>query len=132
VLVFIYCTDRPGAEEVAAGTLMEHLEYMVASKDNLVYGGMLLASPGEGSTGRLFVLELPTMQAAEDFVASEPYHRAGLFDRVEIRAFRQLWPEPEPGTLEHLLELARERRRDTQRANSAAATGSETAETREA
>ena len=126
MLIFIRCTDRQGAEDVAARNLLEHLEYMVASKDKLVYGGMLPASPGEGSTGRLFVLELPTMEAAEEFAASEPYNRAGLFDRVEIREFRQMWPEPGPGTLEHLLELERDRRRGTQRADTAAGTGGET------
>lgn len=110
MLIFIYCTDRPGAEAERARTRLQHLDYMIANKDRLVFGGMLSAWPGEGSAGRVFVLELPTMQAAEDFLASEPYHRAGLFESVEMRPLRQMWPEPEPGSLAHELELERRRR----------------------
>jgi len=109
MLIFIYCADRAGAGAVRERARLQHLEYMVANTDKLVFGGLLPASPGERGISSIFVLELPTMDAAEDFLAGEPYNQAGLFDSVEIRAFQQMWPEPEPGTLKRALRRERER-----------------------
>jgi uncharacterized protein len=109
MLIFIYCADRPGAAAMLARTRLQHLEYMIANRHKLASGGVLSAAPGGASSGRVFVLELPTMEDAEDFLACEPYYRAGLIDQVVIRAFRQMWPEPVPGTLESELRLERTR-----------------------
>jgi uncharacterized protein YciI len=109
MLVFIYCADRPGAAAVRARVRQQHLEYMLANSDKLVFGGLLAALPGGRSGGSVYVLELPTVEAADDFVAHEPYYRAGVFDTVVTRPFRQMWPEPEPGALESALQVERER-----------------------
>jgi uncharacterized protein len=109
MLIFIYCADRPGTAAMLARTRLRHLEYMIANRHKLAFGGVLSAPPGGSSAGRIFVLELPAMEDAEDFLASEPYYRAGLIDQAVIRAFRPMWPEPVPGTLESELRLERAR-----------------------
>jgi uncharacterized protein len=109
MLIFIYCADRPGAAAVRARTRLQHLEYMLANRDKLVFGGLLFPALPEPSVGSIFVLKLPTMEAAEDFLAREPYHQAGVFDSVVMRTFRQMWPEPAPGILEGELRLERMR-----------------------
>jgi uncharacterized protein YciI len=38
--------------------------------------------------GSMLIVELPDMAAAEAFAEADPYARAGLFERVEIRAWR--------------------------------------------
>jgi uncharacterized protein len=107
VLVFFCCLDRPGASARRRETRAEHLEYMIENQDRLVFGGPVSAVPGEAGVGSVFVLDLPDLGAAWDFLAAEPYYRAGLFESVIVRPFRQMSPEPEPGHLRR--ELERER-----------------------
>jgi hypothetical protein len=38
--------------------------------------------------GSLFVLECADREAAEAFTAADPYQKAGVFERVEVRGFR--------------------------------------------
>ena len=42
---------------------------------------------GETRIGSLMVMDFPDRQHAVDFITDEPYHRAGLFESVTIRAF---------------------------------------------
>ena len=126
MLIFISCADRPGTAALRARARLQHLEYMIANIDKLVFGGLLSVAAGEPNPGTIFVLELPTLEAAEDFLAREPYHRAGVFDSVEIRVFRQMWPEVDPGALEHELRLERGRRRRAQPADAAKRADSQT------
>ncbi|MGH3376184.1 MAG: YciI family protein [Actinoallomurus sp.] len=113
MLVFFCCLDRPGAYARRRAARAEHLEYMIQNQDKLVFGGPVSAEPDKGGVGSVFVLDLPDLDAAWDFLAAEPYNRAGLFESVIVRPFRQMSPELEPGHL--LRELERERAATTQR-----------------
>jgi uncharacterized protein len=107
MLVFFCCLDRPGMVARRRATRAAHLEYMIQNNDKLVFGGPL-DEPSDGhSVGSVYVLDLPDMAASWDFLAAEPYYRAGLFESVIVRPFRQMAPESEPGFLQ--AELARER-----------------------
>ena len=61
------------------------------------------------SNGSIYCLKLPDRTAAEAFVRDEPYHRAGLFESVLIRRWRQMVPELHENAL--LEELAKEKQR---------------------
>jgi uncharacterized protein YciI len=39
--------------------------------------------------GSLLVVDAPDAEAVEAFSAADPYRLAGLFERVEVRAWRQ-------------------------------------------
>jgi uncharacterized protein YciI len=107
MLVFFCCLDRPGMSARRRAARAEHLEYMIKNQEKIVFGGPVSVADGEPGVGSVFVLDLPDLDAAQDFLADEPYHRAGLFESVIVRPFRQMSPEPRPGHLRR--ELERER-----------------------
>jgi len=64
----IYHTDlaarlsrRAASAALRARARLQHLEYMIANVDKLVFGGLLSVAPGEPNPGTIFVLELPTL-----------------------------------------------------------------------
>jgi uncharacterized protein len=55
------------------------------------------------------MVELPDRATLDEFLKSEPYSRAGLFEPYVVRETRQVVPQREPGFL--AAELAREKTR---------------------
>ncbi|WP_238009322.1 YciI family protein [Dactylosporangium sp. AC04546] len=104
MLVLFLCFDRPGDGARRRAARAEHLRYMMAHQDALVFGGPIADEPGGPSVGSVFVLDLPDLGAADRFLAAEPYHRAGVFESVLVRPFRQMMPEPVAGHLQAELD----------------------------
>ena len=50
--------------------------------------GPMFAEDGETFAGSVFVLEMESLEAVRSWAAQDPYAKAGLFERVEIRPFR--------------------------------------------
>ena len=68
--------------------------------DGMIARGPTLAPDRETWTGSLHILDLPSAEAAREFVEREPYNRAGLFEHHMIRRFenllgRTMWEFPE-------------------------------------
>lgn len=88
MLFALICTDRPGAVETRRANREAHLAY-IAETGCVVQAGPFLDGAGE-MVGSLVVVELDTRAAAEDWAAGDPYAKAGLFESVEIRAWRKV------------------------------------------
>ncbi|WP_309604930.1 YciI family protein [Phenylobacterium sp.] len=86
-LFVLTCLDRPNSLALRMATRDAHLAYAGARRDALKLGGPLLDEAGD-MTGSLMILEAADLAAAEAFSAADPYRRAGLFERVEIKPFR--------------------------------------------
>ena len=56
----------------------------------MIARGPTLAADRETWTGSLHILDLPSADAAREFVEREPYNCAGLFEQHTIRRFRNL------------------------------------------
>jgi uncharacterized protein YciI len=56
-------------------------------------GRVVLAGPLTDKTGSLLVLEFETREQVEAFVRHDPYTVHGVFDRVEIHPFLQVFPK---------------------------------------
>jgi uncharacterized protein YciI len=49
--------------------------------------------PGEaGFTGSLIVAEFASLEAAETWAAADPYMDAGVYERVDIKPFKKVFP----------------------------------------
>jgi len=79
-----------------------HLAYLERHKDILVLSGGTLAEDGKTRTGSVFIINVPSREAAENFSAEEPFRKAGLFKTVKITRMRRgQWnPEAAPTTAE--------------------------------
>ena len=84
----LICTDKPGHLEVRKANREAHLAY-VAETGVVALGGPFLSDAGD-MAGSLVVLDLPDRAAAEAWAAADPYAVAGLFERVEIRAWKKV------------------------------------------
>ena len=56
----------------------------------MIARGPTLAPDRETWTGSLHIVDLPSAEAAREFVEREPYNRAGLFEQHVIRRFKNL------------------------------------------
>jgi uncharacterized protein YciI len=84
----LICTDKPGALELRLANREAHLAYIRENQAMIVVAGPMLDEAG-GMRGSLLILEAPDASAVEAFSAADPYRQAGLFERVEISAWRQ-------------------------------------------
>lgn len=103
----VTCIDKADGAGLRRRTRAVHLEFMIAHLRLIVSGGPLRTDDGTATIGSAFIIDLPDRPAVEDFLAREPYVRAGLFESVSVTRIVLMSPEPSPGFL--AAELARER-----------------------
>lgn len=98
----MYNEDRPDGLAVREATREAHLAYLERHKDIVVLSGGTLTDDGKARTGSVFIINVPSREAAEKFSADEPFRKAGLFRLVKITRMRRgQWnPEAAPKTAE--------------------------------
>jgi uncharacterized protein YciI len=89
---FVYSRAAPSAMDVEHDRALdeEHWSYMDAFADGMTARGPTLAADREAWTGSVHIVDLPSAEAAREFVEREPYNRAGLFEQHMIRGFKNL------------------------------------------
>jgi uncharacterized protein len=85
--------------EDARALTEEHWSYMDRFADRMIARGPTLGPDRATWTGSLHIVDLPSADAAHEFVEHEPYNRAGLFEQHLIRRFnnllgRTMWESP--------------------------------------
>lgn len=94
MLFVIHCQDKPENGKVRLANRPAHVQYMMTFKDRLrLLGPLLGGEDGSAMVGSLIVIDLPDRVAVDDFLAADPYGRAGLFESVIVRGFKQVLPE---------------------------------------
>ena len=89
MLYIIYQIDKQGGEDLRAANREDHFKYLDEHEDILVLGGALLAEDGKTRTGSVLIVNVPSVEDAEQFSENEPFRKAGLFERVEINRMRR-------------------------------------------
>lgn len=88
MLFAVICDDKPGALEVRKANRPAHLDYLGASGVVAQAGGFLDA---EGlPCGSLVIIDVADQAAADAWAAGDPYARAGLFAKVEVRPWNRV------------------------------------------
>jgi uncharacterized protein YciI len=102
MLYIMYNEDRPDGQAIRAATRETHLAYLERHRNIVVLSGGTLAEDGMTRTGSVFIVNVPSREAAEAFSAEEPFRKAGLFRTVKITRMRRgQWnPEAAPKTAE--------------------------------
>lgn len=86
--VALICTDKPGHLDLRKANRDAHLAY-IAETGVVEMAGPFLDAEG-GMCGSLVVLDLADLAAAQAWAAGDPYAKAGLFDKVEIREWKKV------------------------------------------
>lgn len=94
MLFAIICRDKPGSLDLRLATQPQHLAYLTTYATKLMQAGALLG-PDQRACGSLLIVEVADAAEAAGFAEADPYARAGLFESVVIRPFRQLYQDGE-------------------------------------
>ncbi len=86
-LFALMCFDKPRSLALRLANREAHLAYAREHMAMIKVAGPFLDEAGE-MCGSMFVVEADGHQTVADFNAADPYTRAGLFERIEIRAWR--------------------------------------------
>jgi len=84
--------DAPGMAARRLEVRPEHKAYLAGVAERIAFAGPLLDEAGE-MNGSLLVIDFTDRAAALAWLAAEPFTRAGVYGRSEVRAFRNLWPQ---------------------------------------
>ena len=112
---FVYSRAAPSAADVDDPALNEeHWAYMDRFADGMVARGPTLSADRSSWTGSLHIVDLPSADAAHEFVEREPYNSAGLFRDHVIRRFtnllgRTMWGYPGESADPRFLVIAHRR-----------------------
>ena len=85
--------DKPDHGAVRDRVRPEHKAYLAAVADRIAFAGPLTHDDGRTMIGSLLVIDFESRDAAHDWMADEPFTRAGLYASAEVHAFVNLWPQ---------------------------------------
>ncbi|WP_324752123.1 YciI family protein [Roseovarius sp. Pro17] len=88
MLIALIARDKPGALQIRLDTRDAHVAYLKES-GSVTQAGPLLDGEGQ-MCGSLVVLDVQDMVEAEAWAANDPYAHAGLFDNVELVAWKKV------------------------------------------
>lgn len=86
-LYVLTCIDKPDSLALRMATREAHLAYVKERSGPIRLAGPLLDAKGD-MAGSMILYEADDVAEVEAFTQNDPYALAGLFERVEIRAFR--------------------------------------------
>ena len=81
------CFDKAESLPLRMATREAHLAYMGEKRGMVKLAGPLLDEAGD-MAGSLLIVEADDLASATALNTNDPYTKAGLWDRVEIKAFR--------------------------------------------
>jgi len=94
MLFALICKDKDGALDLRMASRPDHLEFLQGLGDKLKAAGPLTDDNGSPN-GSLVVIDVANRQEAEGIAQNDPYAIAGLFQSVEIIAWKWLIKNPE-------------------------------------
>lgn len=100
MLYTIICEDAENKLDIRLATRPQHLQRLT---DLQKQGRLVLAGPHPaidsldpgvaGYTGSLIVAEFENLDSAEEWAAADPYQSAGVYKKVTVKPFKQVFPE---------------------------------------
>ena len=87
---FFYCRGRPGTQALAEELAEAHWSFMDRYAQAMIARGPTLTPDRTTWTGSMHMVDLPDAQAAQVFAFQEPYYRAGVYDQVLVRRWRNV------------------------------------------
>lgn len=88
-LLFVaLCFDKPGQVDLRMATRADHLAFLDKHAAKVKLGGPFL--DGDKPVGSMLILDCADHAEARDLLAEDPYAKAGLFERVELRGWKRV------------------------------------------
>jgi uncharacterized protein YciI len=90
MLFSVHALDAPDATATREKVHHEHVAHLKTQSDYgvaMVIGGPLLSDDGKGSIGSLMIYEANDRASVEKFNRADPFHKNGVWAKVEIQRF---------------------------------------------
>lgn len=89
MLFVALCHDKPDGLDLRMATRAAHLAFLEAHADRVKLGGPFVDA-ADKPIGSMLVLDCPDEAAARAMLAEDPYAKAGLFARVELKPWKRV------------------------------------------
>ncbi|WP_312540367.1 YciI family protein [Achromobacter mucicolens] len=83
--------DKPNHQDMRQQHRAKHLQYLDANKQLLLACGAKLQDDGKDAGGGLYIVDVDTREAAQQFIDADPFAQADLFERVTITRWRKAY-----------------------------------------
>jgi uncharacterized protein YciI len=85
----IITRDKPDALDLRNQVRAEHIEFLDRNKHRLLAAGAMIEDDGTGGRGGVIIVDTDDRKEAEDFIAADPFTKAGLFENVTVSRWRK-------------------------------------------
>lgn len=85
--------DKPGAADLRQRVRPQHKAYLADVANRIAFAGPLTSDDGQQILGSLLAIDFASREAAQAWLAGEPFTRAGLYASSSVHAFANLWPQ---------------------------------------
>jgi uncharacterized protein len=85
--------DKPDSAALRQRVRPEHKAYVGAVAERIAFAGPLTEDDGLTMIGSLLAIDFASRDAAQAWLAGEPFTRAGLYASAEVHAFINLWQQ---------------------------------------
>jgi uncharacterized protein len=91
---FVICLlDKPNSTDLRLSIRPAHKAYLSEISDRIAFAGPLMSDDASTMIGSLLVIDFASRSEAAEWLAQEPFTRAGLYASTSIWAFENLWPQ---------------------------------------
>lgn len=90
MLFVIIGHDAPDSKDRRPRLRPDHLRHLAGLSRA---GRIPIAGPFTDGSGSLIVVEAQSLEEVWDLVATDPYVKGGVFSRVDVKPFKQVFPE---------------------------------------
>jgi uncharacterized protein YciI len=92
MLFAVICVDKPESGHIRSQNRPAHLDHLKRIEEKIALAGPILTEDRSRPTGSLLILDFESRAEAEAFAAADPYNKAGVFESVTIKPFKQIFP----------------------------------------
>ena len=89
MLFIATCVDKPQSLDTRLANRPAHLAYLEGLGSKVKIGGAILADDLKTPVGSMLIFEGDSETAIRAILAEDPYARAGLFESVTVKPWRQ-------------------------------------------
>lgn len=83
--------DKPNSQALRLEIRQSHLDYLDRNVNILLACGAKLSDDGDTASGGIYLVDLDSREAAEQFIQADPFYKEGLFAEVKIVRWRQAY-----------------------------------------
>jgi uncharacterized protein len=85
----IITKDKPNALALRNEVRAVHIDYLTANQHRLLAAGAQIEDDGSGGSGGVIIVDTDDRKEAEEFIANDPFTKAGLFSDIKVTRWRK-------------------------------------------